>query len=458
MVHEQQFRKIPYVERRLWLRTRIVAFSPSVFSMPAPDAKTRNKISLSPRVFSTSIPPKHLPRIFVASVLYATALHAGKGLLDFDVGVFWVVMRVLACAGFGVLVWEARTGQLAKRKSIEVCNTFRAQPPSLISLPISVVGPRDCFFASFCSAGMPIHRAVQTAFYSVCSCPSFGVHSLLLSEQCGPIHSFLDPLAQYTVDHIHGTFTACFLPALITLTASENFGRYTRLGALYCIRHPILHREHLAVCPGLRCPARPLINIERTGPDSRYSGPISGIHVHHCRKCSGCIRLCTAVLCLQNSRSECANRRALHCSSVLQLEFPSTPVLPIASLIAIPFLAFSLLFFSPITARSLSHLSFTPQHFMLAYPSTSVFAAVFGSLAFSQFSTWTDAAVAILLYMGMSLHMKSRTGHANLLYQVCNRRKSMLSLPPRALPRRDSSGRTSRLSCRIQSRARSSTF
>ncbi|KAJ7453948.1 hypothetical protein B0H11DRAFT_1624202, partial [Mycena galericulata] len=85
-----------------------------------PDAKTRNKISLSqPRVFSTSIPSKHLPRIFLTSVLYASSLNAGKELLDFDVGVFWVVMRVLACAGFGVLVWEGRTGQLAKRKTIE---------------------------------------------------------------------------------------------------------------------------------------------------------------------------------------------------------------------------------------------------------------------------------------------------------------------------------------------------
>lgn len=101
-------------------RTRIVTpVLPSLFSMPAPDAKTRNKISLSPKIFGSSI-QRHLPRILLTSVLYAASLHAGKGLLDFDVGVFWVVMRVLASAGVGVLVWEARTGQLAKRKSIEV--------------------------------------------------------------------------------------------------------------------------------------------------------------------------------------------------------------------------------------------------------------------------------------------------------------------------------------------------
>lgn len=49
------------------------------------------------------------------------ALHAGKDwLLNFDVGVFWLVMRVLACGGVGVVVWEGVTGQLAKRKNIEV--------------------------------------------------------------------------------------------------------------------------------------------------------------------------------------------------------------------------------------------------------------------------------------------------------------------------------------------------
>jgi len=49
------------------------------------------------------------------------AVHASKEwLLNLDVGVFWVVMRVLACGGLGVLAWEAMTGQMVKRKNIEV--------------------------------------------------------------------------------------------------------------------------------------------------------------------------------------------------------------------------------------------------------------------------------------------------------------------------------------------------
>jgi zinc transporter 5/7 len=57
----------------------------------------------------------------LSNALFVFAAHASKEwLLNLDVGVFWVVMRVLACGGLGVLVWEAMTGQMVKRKNIEV--------------------------------------------------------------------------------------------------------------------------------------------------------------------------------------------------------------------------------------------------------------------------------------------------------------------------------------------------
>ncbi|GLB43429.1 putative cation efflux family protein [Lyophyllum shimeji] len=89
--------------------------------MPVPDARTRKKISLNPtKVLSTSIPSRYIPNILLSNVLVVLSLHAAKEwLLDLDVGVFWVVMRVLACGGLGVLVWEGCTGQMAKRKTIE---------------------------------------------------------------------------------------------------------------------------------------------------------------------------------------------------------------------------------------------------------------------------------------------------------------------------------------------------
>ncbi|KAJ3515762.1 hypothetical protein NLJ89_g1554 [Agrocybe chaxingu] len=69
---------------------------------------------------TTRIPSNLIPRMLLSNVLFVFAAHASQEwLLNFDVGVFWVLMRVLACGGFGVLVWEGLTGQMAKRKSIE---------------------------------------------------------------------------------------------------------------------------------------------------------------------------------------------------------------------------------------------------------------------------------------------------------------------------------------------------
>jgi zinc transporter 5/7 len=70
------------------------------------------------------------------------------------------------------------------------------------------------------------------------------------------------------------------------------------------------------------------------------------------------------------------------------------------SLALIPVIAYTLLFFIPITAQSLSHLSFTPQHFTLSYPTIAGISAILGSLAFSQFPTFSDIFVAVLLYIG----------------------------------------------------------
>ncbi|KAG2011611.1 hypothetical protein CC2G_011705 [Coprinopsis cinerea AmutBmut pab1-1] len=90
--------------------------------MPVPDAHTRSKISLDPSKSHTpsSISSKTLPRVVLANVLFVVAIQTTKEwLLDYDVGAFWVLMRVLACGGLGALVWEGVTGQVKKRKSIE---------------------------------------------------------------------------------------------------------------------------------------------------------------------------------------------------------------------------------------------------------------------------------------------------------------------------------------------------
>lgn len=47
-------------------------------------------------------------------------------------GVFWVVMRVLACGGLGVLVWELMTQQVSRRKDIEVSIQYNDDARSMM--------------------------------------------------------------------------------------------------------------------------------------------------------------------------------------------------------------------------------------------------------------------------------------------------------------------------------------
>ncbi|KAJ6504837.1 cation efflux protein [Mycena vitilis] len=307
--------------------------------MPAPDAKTRNKISLntlgSPKVFSTSIPSKYVPRIFLTSVFYATSLHAGKALLEFDVGVFWVVMRVLACAGFGVLVWEGCTGQLAKRKSIEWSVLGTAS--------LLVFVQQSCLFTALYR--LPSTRVVLFTHFS-----TLWLNTLWTTS---PSRKTLAVALAWILSI-----------ASDTQLSSANVWRFLPgYGAL--LAHS-LTSSALDQTTGILAPS-----LGSTFTIAASALGASGFAL------------------------------PFYAFRTVVLDFPSTPALPLVALAALPCLAFSLLFFSPITARSLSHLSFTPQYFMLSYPSTSLFAAILGALAFSQFPTWTDAAVAIFLYFGM---------------------------------------------------------
>lgn len=75
---------------------------------------------LTPESYSR-ISNKLIPIILPSNVIFVLALYAAKELLlSYDVGVFWVLMRVLACGGLGMLTWEAFTGKLMKNGNIEV--------------------------------------------------------------------------------------------------------------------------------------------------------------------------------------------------------------------------------------------------------------------------------------------------------------------------------------------------
>lgn len=118
------------------------------------------------------------------------------------------------------------------------------------------------------------------------------------------------------------------------------------------------------------------------------------------------------LLCLFTSSEQysyvCTIRICISTKRFLQLGFPTTPVLPFFSLALVPFLAYSLLFLSPTTGRSLQSASPTPRHLVLSLPFSFGCSIVLGLLAFSQAPSWSDGAVGILLYFGMYVRIHFR--------------------------------------------------
>ncbi|GAW09618.1 cation efflux protein [Lentinula edodes] len=83
------------------------------------------------------------------------------------------------------------------------------------------------------------------------------------------------------------------------------------------------------------------------------------------------------------------------------LGFPTTPVLPLFSLALIPFMAYSLLFLSPTTVRSLKNAAPNSRHIAMSFPFSFGCSVILGSLAFSQIPSWTDVTIGLALYFGM---------------------------------------------------------
>lgn len=70
-----------------------------------------------------------MPRLLLSNTFFVVSLLAAKEwILDYEVGVFWVTMRVLACGGVGVIAWEALTGQLTSKRVVEVRLTGIFEP------------------------------------------------------------------------------------------------------------------------------------------------------------------------------------------------------------------------------------------------------------------------------------------------------------------------------------------
>jgi hypothetical protein len=200
--------------------------------------------------------------------------------------------------------WFGKVGQDSWRSANQSrCAITSIRCPFSIVDLLSVVRPRYSLSVGFCSAGLPIHRSIPTPFYPVLSTSSVVWYTLML-EQCGLVHSFLDLMAQYFVDYLHGAIIFVLFSlrcsSLLGLKVSESTGRCIGVDALDCIRHPALFSEPMAVPPRIWSPSGSFLDFQRTGSDYRHPGPVSGIDVHYRSECFGRIRLRTAVLCLQN--------------------------------------------------------------------------------------------------------------------------------------------------------------
>ncbi|KNZ80134.1 Zinc transporter 7 [Termitomyces sp. J132] len=273
--------------------------------MPVPDARTRNKISLNPTTVLSTIPSKHIPNILLSNVLVAFSIFAAKEwLLDLGVGVFWVVMRVLACGGLGVLVWEGLTGQMAKRKTIEW----------------SVLGMASLLM-------FLKYAALFTALFRLSS-----------KRQSHPFYSFFGFVDEYFVEDDFDT----------RLFSTNSVHVLTGYGAL------TIHALSTSALDSTLGILSPSLGSTFTIALTTLGASVFALPFYLFR--------------------------------MVLLGFPTDPVLPLMSLASIPLIAYALLFFAPITSRSLAHLSI---------------AAILGVLAFTQSPSWSDLSVAVCLYTGM---------------------------------------------------------
>ncbi|KAH8832528.1 hypothetical protein DL96DRAFT_1582497 [Flagelloscypha sp. PMI_526] len=304
--------------------------------MPASDGRHRRKISLTPKVFTASIPNRILPRLLLSNVLYVTALFLGKEwLLDAEVGVFWVVIRVLACAALGGLVWESRTGQLAKRKSIEWSGLGVAsvllfvQLASLFTALYRLSPTRVLLFSQFGAAFVQSQWSMFSARKTLFVVAAFSIAILSDSK-----------FSAITFGRVAPGYVALAANILATNTLDHTLSSLS-------------------------------LSI---GTAFTYAGVTVGAAVF-------ALPFYLFKIYFVNSHSE--------------------PVVPLLSLAVLPFLAYTLLFFYPLTSKSLETLRYSPPHFQSSFPLAVATAIVLGNLAFSHHPRWLDIVLITLLYSGL---------------------------------------------------------
>ncbi|KAF8557746.1 cation efflux protein [Imleria badia] len=239
--------------------------------MSAPDARTRRKISLKPpRVLSLSLGTRAFPKIVLSNVLFVLALFAAKeSLLSYDVGVFWVVMRVLALGALGMLVWEGLTLEFSKGTHIEWTalgvSSFLlfVQQAALYTALYRLPSLRVILFLHFSSswvgamASRPliVASSLVLSFFADITLSRKAPDNIIPGYACVILHG----LATYALEHLRGVLSPTITPTMAT--AASTFGAALLALPLYAFKHALLDSPPSPVVPLLSLAVLPLLTF-----------------------------------------------------------------------------------------------------------------------------------------------------------------------------------------------------
>ncbi|KAF9221416.1 cation efflux protein [Gyrodon lividus] len=242
--------------------------------MPVPDARTRRKISLQPaKVLAGSLNTRSFPRIFSSNLLFVLALFAAKeSLLSYDVGVFWVVMRVLAIGGLGMLTWEGLTSEFSKKGEIEwtalgvSSSLLFLQQAALYTALYRLPSPRVILFTHFSASWVDAMITTTSVWRPLIVASSFllsflsdaalsrrNVAIILPGYGCVVLHG----LATYALEHLRGVLSPTISPVMTT--AASTLGAALIALPLYAFRRALLDLPPSPVLPLLSLAILPLL-------------------------------------------------------------------------------------------------------------------------------------------------------------------------------------------------------
>ncbi|KAG2141358.1 cation efflux protein [Suillus clintonianus] len=232
--------------------------------MSPPDARTRRKISLKPaKVLTGSISNRLIPIVLPSNVIFVLALYAAKELLlSYDVGVFWVLMRVLACGGLGMMIWEAFTGKLMRNGNIEwtaigVSSLLLfVQQAALFTALYRLPSPRVMLFSHFSAMWVDSFIAPASMWKPILTFSSFLLSfasDAILSRRSVSIIApgygalVMHGISTYALEHLRGVLAPTVNPTLTT--AVSTLGAAVVGLPLYAFRQALLDLPPTPIVP-----------------------------------------------------------------------------------------------------------------------------------------------------------------------------------------------------------------